>query len=178
MEVIEVISTVDEIDIKILKVLQREGRVSMLDLADKVGLSATPCARRVKEMEANGIIRGYAALLNAEAIGLRTQALVRVRIRRSQEWADEFENTVLKMPEVLRCATVTGLCDYWLYVVVPDLECLGDWIRQKLVPLPGVIQTETGVVIRHVKEGVALPVAETEPANHAIVAARHHRAER
>lgn len=157
--------TPDEIDSKILDVLQREGRISMLELADRVGLSATPCARRVREMEGNGLIRGYAALLSADAVGLRTQAVVRVRIRRSRECADEFEKFVLKMPEVLRCLTVTGPYDYLLYIAAPDMESLGDWIRQKLVPSPGILQTETSVVIRQVKGGVALPVASAASSN-------------
>ncbi len=154
------IFTPDEIDIKILEVLQREGRISMLDLADRVGLSATPCARRVKVMEANDLISGYAALINADAVGLRTQAVVRVRLRRSREWAEAFEKAVVKMPEVLRCATITGLYDYVLDVVVPNVEALGDWIRKELVPLAGVTQTDTSIVIRLVKSGVTLPVTE------------------
>ena len=156
------IFTPDEIDIRILEVLQREGRISMLDLADRVGLSATPCARRVRELEAKGFISGYAALINAEAVGLRTQAVVRVRLRRSREWAEAFEKTVAKMPEVLRCATITGLYDYVLDVVAPDVEALGDWIHKKLVPLAGVMQTDTSIVIRLVKSGVTLPVTEAE----------------
>lgn len=170
--------TPDEIDIKILEVLQREGRISMLDLADRVGLSATPCARRVKEMEANGLIRGYAALLNAEALGLSTQALVRVRLRRSRECTDEFEGAVLNMPEVLRCAKVAGLYDYLLFVVAPDMKSMGEWMRQKLLSLPGVIQTDTSVVIELVKWGVPLPVVEAGAANRAFIAGRLSRSGR
>jgi Lrp/AsnC family transcriptional regulator, leucine-responsive regulatory protein len=158
--VIVVISTLDEIDIKILKVLQEEGRISMLDLADRVGLSATPCARRVKEMESMGVIRGYAALLNAEAVGLGTQAVVRVRLRRSLEWTDEFERIVLKMPEVLECARITGVYDYLLSVVAPHMEALDEWMRLKLLRLPGVTQTDTSIVMQNVKSAVALPVEQ------------------
>lgn len=151
----------DEIDLKILDVLQCEGRISILALADRVGLSPTPCARRVKQMEDSGLIQGYVALLNAPALGLGLTALVRVRVHRSRQSADIFESAVQKMPEVVRCYATTGGADYLLYVVVKDMDLLRRWMREKLITLPGVAHTETSVVLDYVKAGTALPLAQT-----------------
>ena len=169
------IFTPDEIDKKILEVLQLEGRISMLNLADRVGLSATPCARRVKEMEAKGLIRGYAARLDPESVGLSTQAIVRIRLRRPGQAAEEFEQAILIMAEVLRCAKVTGLFDYILHVIAPDTESLGSWMREKLLRLPGVLQTETSVVIGLVKPEGALPVVAVRSSEHSCVSTGRHR---
>jgi len=168
-----VIFTPDEIDKKILEVLQQEGRISMLNLADRVGLSATPCARRVREMEAKGLIRGYAARLDPESVGLSTQAVVRVRLRRPGKVTEEFEQAILGMTEVLRCAKVTGLFDYILHVIAPDTHSLGRWMREKLLCLPGVLQTDTSVVIGLVKSESALPVVERGATEHSYSTGRH-----
>ncbi len=91
----------DGINVKILEVLQREGRISMLDLADRVGLSATPCARRVKQMENSGVIDHYAAQVSPRVIGLELSAIINVRLRHSKRAATAFENTVKEMPRVI-----------------------------------------------------------------------------
>jgi|SRR5208282_4401282 len=152
----------DDIDLKILDVLQHEGRISTLALADRVGLSPTPCARRVKQMEDDGLIQGYVALLNTRAIGLGLTALVRVRIHRSKQSADIFENAIQKMPEVILCYAMTGANDYLLCVVVRDMDVLGQWMREKLITLPGVAHTETNIVLDYVKRGMVLPLTQTD----------------
>jgi Lrp/AsnC family leucine-responsive transcriptional regulator len=151
----------DEIDLRILDILQREGRISMLALAERVGLSATPCARRVKQMEDDGLIQGYVALVDTRAVGLGLTALVRVRTHRSKQSADIFENAVQRMPQVVRCYSTTGGDDYLLYVVARDMDVLSQWMREKLVTLPGVAHTETSIVLDYVKVGTALPLTET-----------------
>ncbi|MDZ4310481.1 MAG: Lrp/AsnC family transcriptional regulator [Cypionkella sp.] len=139
----------DSIDHRILDVLRRDGRISMLDLADQVGLSPTPCGRRVKRMEEAGVITGYAAQIDRRALGLQVCVLVSVRLaRHGPEGTREFLSAVAKHPEITECLLVTGNLDYMLRIWVRDIEALGVFIRDVLQSIPAVAETTTMVILK------------------------------
>ena len=139
----------DSIDHRILDVLRRDGRISMLDLADQVGLSPTPCGRRVKRMEEAGVITGYAAQIDRRALGLQVCVLVSVRLaRHGPEGTREFLSAVARHPEITECLLVTGNLDYMLRIWVRDIEALGVFIRDVLQSIPAVAETTTMVILK------------------------------
>ncbi len=139
----------DSLDHRILDVLRRDGRISMLDLADRVGLSPTPCGRRVKRMEEAGVITGYAAQIDRRALGLNVCVLVSVRLaRHGPEGTREFLSAVAKHPEITECLLVTGNLDYMLRIWVRDIEALGIFIRDVLQSIPAVAETTTMVILK------------------------------
>ncbi len=139
----------DSIDHRILDVLRRDGRISMLDLADRVGLSPTPCGRRVKRMEDAGVITGYAAQIDRRALGLQVCVLVSVRLaRHGPEGTHEFLSAVARHPEITECLLVTGNLDYMLRIWVRDIEALGIFIRDVLQSIPAVAETTTMVILK------------------------------
>ena len=139
----------DSIDHRILDVLRRDGRISMLDLADQVGLSPTPCGRRVKRMEEAGVITGYAAQIDRRALGLNVCVLVSVRLaRHGPEGTREFLSAVTRHPEITECLLVTGNLDYMLRIWVRDIEALGVFIRDVLQSIPAVAETTTMVILQ------------------------------
>ena len=139
----------DSIDHRILDVLRRDGRISMLDLADQVGLSPTPCGRRVKRMEEAGVITGYAAQIDRRALGLHVCVLVSVRLaRHGPEGTREFLSAVARHPEITECLLVTGNLDYMLRIWVRDIEALGIFIRDVLQSIPAVAETTTMVILK------------------------------
>ena len=116
-------TTLDALDRKILAHLQADGRVSVVNLAAMVGLSPTPCLRRVRNLERNGVISRYVAVLDQRAVGLPVSVFVSIRLeKQKQESLDHFAKAIARWPEVLECYLMTGSRDYWLRVVVPDLE--------------------------------------------------------
>ena len=143
----------DSIDHRILAVLRRDGRVSMLDLADRVGLSPTPCGRRVKWMEEAGIITGYAAQIDPVALGLNVSVLVSVRLaRHGTVGTEQFLTAISKHPEITECLLVTGNIDYVLRIWVRDIDALGTFIRDVLQSIPAVTETTTMVILKQDKE--------------------------
>ena len=139
----------DSIDHRILDVLRRDGRISMLDLADRVGLSPTPCGRRVKRMEEAGVITGYGAQIDRRALGLNVCVLVSVRLaRHGPEGTREFLSAVARHPEITECLLVTGNLDYMLRIWVRDIEALGIFIRDVLQSIPAVAETTTMVILK------------------------------
>ncbi|MFC3182140.1 Lrp/AsnC family transcriptional regulator [Cypionkella sinensis] len=139
----------DSMDHRILDVLRRDGRISMLDLADRVALSPTPCARRVKRMEEAGVITGYAAQIDRRALGLNVCVLVSVRLaRHGPEGTREFLSAVARHPEITECLLVTGNLDYMLRIWVRDIEALGIFIRDVLQSIPAVAETTTMVILK------------------------------
>ncbi len=144
----------DSIDHRILSVLRRDGRVSMLDLAEEVGLSATPCARRVRRMEDAGVITGYAAQIDPMALGLNVSVLVSVRLaRHGVEGTGQFLSAIARHPEITECLLVTGNIDYILRIWVKDIDALGTFIRDVLQSIPAVTETTTMVILKQGKEG-------------------------
>lgn len=139
----------DSMDHRILDVLRRDGRISMLDLSDQVGLSPTPCGRRVKRMEEAGVITGYAAQIDRRALGLHVCVLVSVRLaRHGPEGTREFLSAVAKRPEITECLLVTGNLDYMLRIWVRDITALGIFIRDVLQSIPAVAETTTMVILK------------------------------
>ncbi|EAQ03679.1 transcriptional regulator, AsnC family protein [Pseudooceanicola batsensis HTCC2597] len=149
----------DDIDRRILRVLQKQGRISNADLSEKVGLSPSACHRRVQRLEAGGIVRDYVALLDARQIGLPTTVFVEIKLQgQADEILDAFEAEVKLVPEVLECHLMAGTADYVLKVVVGSTEDFARIHRQHLSRLPGVQQMQSSFALRTVFKTTALPV--------------------
>lgn len=149
----------DRSDTRILGALQDDGRLTVVELAEAVGLSQTPCARRIRALEQAGVIEGYAAIVNPARLGLKVQAFVQVKL---QQHADDvvmsFQRELAKFDEVISCFAVTGASDFLLYVTVPDLEALGSTVLKRLMKLPGVRDVHSSIVLATVKRSAALPL--------------------
>ncbi|MCG2582987.1 Lrp/AsnC family transcriptional regulator [Massilia sp. TS11] len=144
---------------KILAELQQNCRLSNAELAEKVGLSATPCWRRQKELEDSGVIQRYAAIVNRRKLGLMVCCLAHVTLNRHAAGVVEsFENAMLVRPEVVECYETTGNSDYTIKVIVPDMEAYQAFMHNVLFKLQGVAQVNTSVALREVKYQTALPV--------------------
>lgn len=152
----------DRTDKRILRELQVNGRISNQDLADKVGLSPSPCLRRVKQLEDEGVIEGYAALVNASKLGLKMLALIQIRMdRHTPERFEEFELTIRDYPQVLECILITGqTADYQLKVIVRDMEEYQDFLLKKITPVPGVSDVHSSFILRQVIHTTALPIED------------------
>lgn len=152
----------DVVDRRILETLQKEGRLSNADLADKVGLSPSPCWRRVKALEEAGVIRGYGAHIDAKAVGLPINVFVSVSLSTQVEKAlQAFERAAAARPEVMECYLMTGDSDYLLRVVVPDLEAYERFVMD-FTKIPGIAQIRSSFALRPVKQGGALPLDVTK----------------
>jgi DNA-binding Lrp family transcriptional regulator len=148
----------DAIDRRILETLQRDGRLSNAELADKVGLSASPCWRRVKALEEAGIIKGYVAQLDAKAVGLPVNVFMSVSLTTQVQSAlQRFEKAVQQRPEVMECYLMTGDSDYLLRIVVPDLEAYERFVMD-FTRIAGIAQIRSSFALRPVKQGTALPM--------------------
>jgi Lrp/AsnC family transcriptional regulator, leucine-responsive regulatory protein len=149
----------DGIDRKILGHIQQDGRMSLAELATKVGLSPSPCLRRIRMLEAAGIILRYVAVLDQVAVGLPVSVFVSVKLERQRQQAlDRFAKAVARWPEVLECYLMTGPRDYWLRVVVPDLAAYEMFLKQKLTRLEGIASIESSFALEQVKYTNVLPV--------------------
>ena len=149
----------DAIDRRIIAELQADARLSNVDLADRVGLSPSPCLRRVKRLERDGYIEGYRAALRRERIGLGFSVFVEVKIDgHANERALKFEKTISAMPEVIACHLVSGEADYFLEVAVPDLERYQRFLVGKLLNLPIVREVRSNIAIQTLKAGAPLPL--------------------
>ena len=153
----------DAIDCRILAALQDDGRMSNLDLADKVGLSPSPCSRRVHLLESEGFIRRYVALLDPTTIDLPVHVFVNITLEKQIEASLElFERTVLDRPEVLECYLMTGSFDYLLRVVVSDLAAYERFILDHLTRIPGVASIKSSFALKQVQYRTALPLGHLE----------------
>jgi Lrp/AsnC family transcriptional regulator len=149
----------DAFDLKILAELQRDADQSMQELGDKVGLSHTPCWRRVKRLEEQGVIRRRVTLLNAEQLRVAVTVFVNVTLRRHQENAlNRFEDAVLDIPEIVECYTVSGDTDFLLRVVVEDVTAYEHLLKRTLVHLPEVGNLSSTFALRQVKYTTELPL--------------------
>jgi Lrp/AsnC family transcriptional regulator, leucine-responsive regulatory protein len=147
------------VDRKILVELQANGRMSLAELADKVGLSASPCLRRVRMLEKAGVISRYVAVLDQRAVGLPVSVFVSIKLeRQKQDALDRFAKAIERWPEVLECYLMTGPRDYWLRVVVPDLAAYERFVKQKLTRLEGIASIESSFALEQVKYTNVLPV--------------------
>ncbi|MBR0912531.1 Lrp/AsnC family transcriptional regulator [Bradyrhizobium japonicum] len=149
----------DEFDIKILSALQDNARISTQELAERVGLSATPCARRVKRMEDDGLIDRYVTLLNPERLGIGLNVFVNVRLNTQSAKAFEaFEQAIRKLPQVVGCYLLAGNYDYLVQIRVADVEAFRSFIRDRLVTIEGIGETQSNVVLEETKRTTALPL--------------------
>jgi Lrp/AsnC family leucine-responsive transcriptional regulator len=156
-------SDLDTIDSRIVAALQSNGRLSNVELADKVGLSPSPCLRRVKRLEREGYIEGYRAALRRERVGLGFSVFVGVKIDgHANERALAFEKAVVGMPEVVACHLVSGEADYLLEIVVPDLVDYQRFLVGKLLNLPIVREVRSNIAIQTLKAGAPLPLGHLE----------------
>jgi Lrp/AsnC family leucine-responsive transcriptional regulator len=150
----------DRYDRRILEVLQKEGRISNQELADRIGLSPSPCLRRVRTLEEAGIITGYRALLNAQRLGLNLVALISISMdRHTPERFARFDAAIAAIPEVLECLLITGRdADYQLKVVVRDMDAYQDLLLNKITRLEGVSGVHSSFVLRRVVDRTSLPL--------------------
>ena len=152
--------TLDRTDKRILELLQQDGSLSNLELADKVGLSPSPCSRRVKALEDSGLITGYRALLDARKLGLDLQALISISMdKHTPERFEQFEAQVRACPEILECYLITGqAADYVLKVLVEDMEAYQQFLLGTLTRIDGVTGVQSSFVMRKVIDRTALPL--------------------
>lgn len=154
-------SDLDAIDRNILRRLQHNGRLTNQQLCEDVGLSPSPCLRRVRALEERGIITGYVALVEPEAIGLPVNAFVRIRLDQQDDaHLERFESAVAEFPEVMDCYLMTGEADYQLRVLVPSLAAFEDFLRKRLTRIAGVAQVTTSFALRPIVNRTALPVPD------------------
>ena len=151
----------DAIDRRILTELQENARIANAELARRVGLSPSPCLRRVRELEERGLVRGYAALLDPAAVGLGVSVLVHVTLEKQiEQGLENFERAILERPEVLECYLMTGDADYLLRVVVPDVAAFERFMLDHLTRIPGVASIRSSFALKQVKYRTALPLEE------------------
>ncbi|KPA89815.1 transcriptional regulator, AsnC family [Pseudomonas asplenii] len=149
----------DAYDRKILAALQRDGRLSNVELADEIGLSASPCLRRVRMLEEAGVIRGYQVNLDRDEVGLGLTVFVGVKVERHHEAdAEAFRLAVTALPQVISAFLVSGESDFLLQVVVPDLRAYERFLTGELLRLPGVRDIRSNFAIQAVKAPGPLPL--------------------
>jgi len=152
--------SLDRIDRHILKLMQTNARISNLELADQVGLSPTPCSRRVKRLEESGLIAGHVTLLNPAALGLDLTAIIGISMdRHTPDRFENFEKAITQMPEVIECSIVTGqTADFLLKAVVRDMHHYEKFLLGHLTRITGVTGVHSSFVLRHLVKKTELPV--------------------
>lgn len=154
---------IDRIDRKILRVLQGEARVPMTELAERVGLSVTPCAERVKRLEQEGVIQGYHARLSPNRLGFNLLVFVELRLSaKSGPIFEQFRREVSKLSNVLECHLVSGDFDYLLKVRIPEMAAYRQVLGDMLLKLPAAVESRSYIVMEEVKESLALEVPDPE----------------
>lgn len=151
--------SLDAIDRKILGVLQADGRTTMQDLAEQVGLSVSPCHRRVKLLEQRGVITRYMALVDQKSLGLHVSVFISIKlVRQKEEDLERFAKAISGWEEVLECYLMTGNRDYLLRVVAADLSSYETFLKTRLTRLDGIASIESSFALSQVKYNIALPV--------------------
>ncbi len=142
----------DHFEIKMLDILQRDGRKPVSELAQEIGLSTTPCARRFDALQQAGVIKGFRAIVSRRAVGLMVEVFVQVRlVSHSDESPERFITAVQRMDEVSACWTMTGEYDFLLHVMVPTVDDLNAFVMHRLMRLPGVRDVHTQLVLQNIK---------------------------
>jgi Lrp/AsnC family leucine-responsive transcriptional regulator len=151
--------SLDQADLRILGELQADARITIAELAKRIALTPTPCARRVQQLEEGGVIKSYVALLDQSLLGLPVDAFVEVRLtREGKDEVAEFEQKIHGYPEVMQCWMLSGGYDYLLRVVAADLDGYNRFLRSKLLSLRCVDHVETGFALQRVVDRTALPL--------------------
>ncbi len=149
----------DQIDIKILDLLQHDGRLPVTEIAEKVGLSATPCQRRIRRLEETGVVRSYAALLNQKAVNLPINAFIFITLeKKSADCIEEFEKRIRELPGIMECYLMTGGEDYLVRVVAPDLEWYERFMKKDLTRIPGIKDVKSSFAVTQAVSRTALPL--------------------
>ena len=148
----------DKIDLKILQVLQENGRLSNVELSERVALSPSPGLRRLKQLEDNGIIRRYAALLSPMSLGLGLQVMIRVTTDKSAQARGEFEGAVRTWTEVLSCFALTGESDYLLHAFFTNMDAFSHFVLDVLLSHNCVLDAKSSFVLKEIKSTTALPL--------------------
>jgi Lrp/AsnC family transcriptional regulator, leucine-responsive regulatory protein len=157
-------SSLDTVDSRIITELQSDGRLSNVELADRVGLSPSPCLRRIKRLETSGYIEGYRATLNRKLVGLGFSVFLSVKLNEhANERVAQFEKTMVDLPEVIACHLVSGEADYFLEIVVPDLSAYQQFLVGKLLNLPVVREVRSNIAIQSLKASAPLPLGHLRP---------------
>ncbi|HTV67083.1 MAG TPA: Lrp/AsnC family transcriptional regulator [Rhizobiaceae bacterium] len=150
----------DEHEIKMLEILQRDGRKPVSELAQEIGLSATPCARRFDALQESGVIAGFQAVIGRRAVGLTVEVFIQVRLTsHSDESPERFIEAVQRMDEVSACWTMTGDHDFLLHVMVPSVDDLNAFVMHRLMRLKGVRDVHTQLVLQNIKGPGRTPLA-------------------
>lgn len=151
--------SLDRIDCRLLAALQENGRLTVAELAEKVGLTASPCSRRLRILEEAGIINRYAALLDQKKVGLPVSVFVSIKLERQQEdKLHRFEDAIRRCPEVLECYLMTGPRDYLLRVVARDLADYERFVKDTLTRIDGIANIESSFALGQVKHSSVLPL--------------------
>ncbi len=150
----------DRTDLKILDLLQRDGRISITELAQRVGLSATPCGERVKRMEREGVIMGYHARVNPQALGKPLLVFVEIKLSmKSGDVFDRIKKEIQFVPEVMECHLVSGDFDYLIKARIGEMSEYRQLLGQILLKLPAAVESRSYVVMEELKEGLYLPTS-------------------
>ena len=149
----------DSTDLRMLQNLQENARLTNVELADRVGLSPSPCLRRLKRLEAEGFIKGYMTLIDQNAVGLPVSIFVSVTLKQQTESAlEEFEARIRELPQVMECYLMTGTADYLLRVVTADLAAYERFLKDHLTRIPAIASIQSSFALKQVSFRTALPL--------------------
>jgi DNA-binding Lrp family transcriptional regulator len=150
----------DETDVRILKEIQEDARISNVDLAERIGLSPSPCLRRLKRLEEEKVVRGYMTLVDQNAVGLPVSVFVSVALKEQSEAAlEQFEARIRTLPQVMECYLMTGTSDYLLRVVTADLAAYERFLKDHLTRVPSIASIQSSFALKQVSFRTALPLA-------------------
>ena len=154
-------SDLDEIDIRILNHMQGDARLTNVELAERVGLSPSPCLRRLRKLENDGVIQGYMTFVDQTKVGLPVSVFVSVALKEQSETAlEEFEASVAALPEVMECYLMTGTSDYLMRVVTQDLADYERFLKNHLTRIPAIASIQSSFALKQVTYRTALPLSE------------------
>lgn len=152
----------DAVDVRILEQLQKDASISVADLAEMVGLSSSPCWRRIKRLEEEGVITARVTLLDREKLGLNFEVYATVKLQLpTRENLERFESASRRWPEVVECSTVTGPTDYLMRIMTTDIHAYDDFLRDKMLALGLVSDVQSNIVVRIAKRTTAAPLGLT-----------------
>ncbi|MDX2141716.1 MAG: Lrp/AsnC family transcriptional regulator [Rhodospirillaceae bacterium] len=157
------IQALDPIDVKLLRTVQENARLSNVDLAERIGLSPSPCLRRLKRLESDGVIKGYMTLIDQNAVGLPVSVFVSVTLKEQSEQAlEKFEVRIRALPQVMECYLMTGTADYLLRVVTADLAAYERFLKEHLTRIPVIASIQSSFALKQVSFRTALPLPHME----------------
>ncbi|MDE0800338.1 MAG: Lrp/AsnC family transcriptional regulator [Rhodospirillaceae bacterium] len=154
-------NNLDEIDLRILDQMQGDARLSNVDLAERVGLSPSPCLRRLRKLESDGVIQGYMTFVDQAKVGLPVSVFISVALKEQSESAlEEFETSVSALPQVMECYLMTGTADYLLRVVTQDLSDYEQFLKNHLTRIPAIASIQSSFALKQVSYRTVLPLSQ------------------